>query len=186
MKPDIEEYSLDEVALRYAGINPFFCESSVSCAVHRNLTNAYLAEGYLDYLYKLINTGQITPTRVIPPPPGVMGSDEIYISKEDAERWQPEDLPVKPASSKPKPSNPSDELTGKSRTTFINTIKAFSILVSHYETKRRKPGAYPHTNILKDSGEVNAEALKRLLTDVCPETPPRVDKLIIEAMKDEQ
>ncbi len=102
MNPDREDYSLDEVALMKAGINPMHCRDSVQCAIDRQLPGCYQAEANLMKLYEDCEAGILKPTRIIKPPIGVLGTDDIYISKEDAENWQPEAPPIQPANIEPK------------------------------------------------------------------------------------
>lgn len=178
MKPDREDYSLEQTALSHAGINPMTCRDSVQCAIDRQLPGCYQAEAYLMQLYEQVEAGILKPTRIIEPPTGVIGSNEIYISKEDAERWQPEEPPIKPASSKLKSSNPTDELTGKSKNTYLNLIKALCLLIARYELKQPKPKYFENRNIVLNNGRISAEALRELLQAIDPDTPERAEQLI--------
>lgn len=186
MKPDREEYSVDEVALRKAGIDPYTCSGSVDEACRLKLPGCEKAMAYITELCEQIKHDVLQPTTMPYFPgdiitPGI-DSFNIYISKNDAVSWQPATLPIKPIiEGIEPPCLINDSLSAKSRSSLMNLIKALTSLVAMYETKRYRPNTYPHLNIVKDSGEINSEALKRLLIDVHSGTPARADKLIREA-----
>lgn len=171
-----QNYTIDEIALLKAGIDPRTCYESVQCAVDRKLTGYEKAESYLEQLWEQIEAGILQPALVMPPPDEEIGSDEIYLSVDDAENWQPEQgIPSKQAK--------GEELSGKSLTTHLNLEKAFIKLIIEYESGRRPPRGYPHEHILFEDGNLNAEALKRLLQEICEETPKRADSLIKKALE---
>lgn len=176
-----QDYTIDEVALWKAGIDPRTCYESVQCAVDRKLPGYEKAESYLEQLWEQVEAGTLKPSLVLPPPEPegrmiVIGLDEVYLSAEDAENWQPEqDMPLK----QPK----GEELSGKSLTTHLNLERALIKLVIEYESGNRMPKDYPHEHILNENGNINAEALKRLLQDICEKTPKRADVLIKKALQ---
>ncbi len=183
MSPDREDCSLDDTALSHAGINPMTCRNSVQCAIKRELPGCYEAEAYLMQLYEQVEAGILKPTRIVKPPPGVIGTDDIYISKEDAERWRPEAPPIQPANNKPKPSNPSGDLTGKSKTTHQQTIIGLVEYVIWNETGKPKPKHFEDRDIVLSNGRLSAEALRELLQAMYPDTPNRAEEIIKEALK---
>ncbi len=100
VKPDFDEYSpLEVVALKKAGINPDFCRGKIRTARRRQLPGSDEANRYYHLLMAHIEAGMV-PYKVASPPKGVMGSDDILISKKDADDWEPDKLTNKDSSFK--------------------------------------------------------------------------------------
>ena len=99
MQPDSrKDYSLEDVALLKADINPESCNYSVERATSLKLPGWEKARLYLEQLCKQIENGQLTQAKTLEPEKEVLGSDEIYLTEEDAINWNPdEDNPLKPA-----------------------------------------------------------------------------------------
>ena len=183
MKPDNEYYRLDDVALMKAGIDPRECFGFVEYAVKNNLPGCHKALSYLEQLIEQTNSGQIQPCVYREPEDGLLNPDYVYISKEDAERWQPEAPPIQPVNDKPKPSNPSDELIGKSKTAHQQTIIGLVEYVIWKETGKPNPEYFKNRDIVLNNGRLSAEALRELLQAMYPDTPNRAEEIIKEALK---
>lgn len=184
MTPDSKDCSLHYLALVTAGIDPMTCHENVWCAIKRQLPGCYQAEAYLMQLIEQVEAGLLKRTRTEEPPPYVLSlDDDVYISKEDAENWQPEAPVLSPANAKAKSSNTPGELSGKSRTAFLKLIKALCLLVARYEQGQPKPGHFKDRKILSDDGSIKTQALRELLQEIDPDTPGRAEQLIKEAFK---
>ena len=179
MKPDRDDYSLDEVALYKAGIDPMTCRDSVRCAVKRELPGCHQAEANLMQLHEAIEAGVLIPSRVVKPPQGVLGSDDIYISKEDCIKWQAKDN--NPLKEKSKSND--IELSGKSRSSILHLVCALCLLIARYESGQGKPKHFENRKIISDDGTIKAKALRELLQEIDRNTPSRAEELIKEAFR---
>ena len=183
MQPDSrKDYSLEDVALLKADIYPESCSYSVECAAHLKLPGWEKARLYLEQLYKQVESGQLIPARIIEPEKGVLGSDEIYLTEDDAQNWQPDEPnPLKTAA--PKPEQAKTIRSGKSWNSAMRLIKALCWLIERYETGQPKPEYFGNKKILKRDGNISAQALRELLQEICNDTPSRAEELIKEALR---
>ncbi|WP_252177947.1 hypothetical protein [Endozoicomonas sp. 4G] len=154
MKPDRVDYSLDEVALMKADIDPMVCRDSVKCAIKRQLLpGCYQAEAYLMQLIEQVEAGILKPTRTIEPPPGIIGSDEIYISKEVAENWQPEAPALSPANCEPIPVETKSAKDKRSTLLAVAILARYTGLYQKYDEQGRKGGQKAIAQLIRDTAE---------------------------------
>ena len=183
MKPDREEYSLNEVALMKAGIDPRECCNSVHYAIKKNLPGCHKAFLYLEQLIEQVESRQLQAVTYIEAEDGVLGSEDILISKEDAERWQPEDLPIKPVISEPNPDKPKTERDKRS------TLLAFALLARHtglyekYNGQGRKGGQKAIAQLIRNTAEELDYSLQRLSMQTLQQLLKEAEDALIEQPK---
>ena len=183
MKPDIEEYSLNEVALMKAGIDPRECCNSVHYAIKKNLPGCHKAFLYLEQLIEQVESRQLQAVTYIEAEDGVLGSEDILISKEDAERWQPGDLPIKPVISEPNPDKPKTERDKRS------TLLAFALLARHtglyekYNGQGRKGGQKAIAQLIRNTAEELDYSLQRLSMQTLQQLLKEAEDALIEQPK---
>ena len=147
-----QNYTIDEIALQKAGIDPRTCYESVQCAVDRKLTGYEKAESYLEQLWEQIEAGTLEPALVLPPPDGEIGSDEVYLSAEDAENWQPEDNPFN--SQQPKINKADSKKPAQSSTLLMLAMLIEELgFYQKYDKQGRKGGQIATINHFQELAE---------------------------------
>lgn len=170
------DYTIYEVALSNSGIDASRCMGSVEQAQKMRLSGWENALYYLGQIESQIESGVLKPSRVVRSTSWLYDEQIYYLRYEDACQWRPNE-PLSPL------STPEDmELSERQLTTRLHFERALIRLLMDYESGKRIPKKYPHEKILFDDGNLNAEALKRLLLEVCDKTPKRADRMITQAM----
>ena len=170
-KPDNKEYTPERLVLKINEIDHFACDGSVYLAVERKLPNAYRAMGHLNYLYALIDAGDV-PVRVETIPGSTDGvilpdSTQYFISGDEAKNF------FKKVS--------GHTLSGKSEKNYLKAVRALLKYVEMAESGMHKPPFFENRAILHSNGEVIKEALKELLMELYPSTPSRIDDVFTKA-----
>lgn len=184
MKPDIDEYyNIEQAALFKAGIDPSKCCNRIEIAVERTIEGYRNAEDYFYYLKDKIETVNLEKqdevdvhiyhkTMAFP-------AYKHFILGKDLLEWCEMEVPVITESL----NDRGCVINRKSENTYKKLIKSLLKLVMIYETGQSKPGYFNGPkNILKQKGDLNFNALKELLIEIDPDTPPSANKIMSESM----
>ena len=97
MSPDYQECSLVDLALRRADINPSCCNSHIGPDLAKQCGSeekAAKAKCYYEMILEDYDNGRFRSARVLPPLDGVLGSDLVLISIDEALDWRPHAPPI--------------------------------------------------------------------------------------------
>ena len=180
-KPDTLKYCTPkEGALLKAGIKPHSCEWSIDKAKELHLPNWEQAGVYLHQFIDAINAGELNTVERSRKKKNGLWYRHLYILVQDVIDWPSLDDRYDMFGF----DRSEEDINPKSKRAYNYLIQGFMAYMDMVESNKSRPEGFRNRNMYYQ-GKLSHKAVKELLMELHPKTPPTANTTLANALNEE-